>query len=113
MTCKGTALSLKAASVAAQIGGSRKRCARNMTANSAQFAAREIAIDDLDLVHASKKGDVAAFKQLAKRYSRRFLRISQGVTRHREDSEDAVQEVLLKAFQIWRLSEKTPNSQPG
>src|SRR5580704_8842126 len=66
-----------------------------MSAHSAQFAT----CNDLDLVHASKKGDVAAFEQLVKRYDRRLLRISQTVTRNREDSEDAVQEALLKAFQ--------------
>src|SRR5260370_5535571 len=66
-----------------------------MNANSAQFAAS----NDLDLVHASKNGDAAAFEQLVKRYDRRLLRISQTVTRNREDSEDAVQEALLKAFQ--------------
>src|SRR5580704_3469159 len=66
-----------------------------MNANSAQFAAS----NDLDLVRASKMGDAAAFEQLVKRYDRRLLRISQTVTRNREDSEDAVQEALLKAFQ--------------
>jgi RNA polymerase sigma-70 factor (ECF subfamily) len=66
-----------------------------MNANSTQFAAS----NDLDLVHASKKGDAAAFEQLVKRYDRRLLRISQTVIRNREDSEDAVQEALLKAFQ--------------
>jgi RNA polymerase sigma-70 factor (ECF subfamily) len=70
-----------------------------MTANSPQFAARDVASDDLDLVHASKKGDIAAFELLVKRYDRRLLRISQSVTHNREDSEDAVQEALLKAFQ--------------
>src|SRR5258707_6948472 len=66
-----------------------------MNANSAQFAAS----NDLDLVHASKKGDVAAFEELVKRYDRRLLRISQTVTSNREDSQDAVQEAFLKAFQ--------------
>ena len=66
-----------------------------MSANSAQFAAG----NDLDLVHASKQGDADAFEQLVKRYDRRLLRISQTVTHNREDSEDAVQEALLKAFQ--------------
>lgn len=60
---------------------------------------REAASDDLDLVHACKKGDATAFEQLVKRYGRRLLRISQTVTRNREDSEDAVQEAFLKAFQ--------------
>ena len=70
-----------------------------MTANSAQFAANKVASADLDLVHASKKGDAAAFEQLVKRYDRRVLRIAQSITRNREDSQDAVQEALLKAFQ--------------
>ena len=70
-----------------------------MTANSAQFAVKEVASDDLALVHASQKGDVYAFEQLVKRYDRRLLRISQTVTHNKEDSEDAVQEALLKAFE--------------
>ncbi|HSY93684.1 MAG TPA: sigma-70 family RNA polymerase sigma factor [Candidatus Binatus sp.] len=76
-----------------------------MNVNSAQFAASS----DLDLVHASKKGDVAAFEQLVKRYDRRLLRISHTVTRNREDSEDAVQEALFKAFQ--NLAEFREDSQ--
>jgi RNA polymerase sigma-70 factor (ECF subfamily) len=71
----------------------------NMTANSAQFAVREAACDDLDLVHASKNGDVAAFEQLVKRYDRKLLRIAQSVTHNTEDSQDAVQEAFLKAYQ--------------
>ena len=76
-----------------------------MNASSVQFAAS----NDLDLVHASKNGDVSAFEQLVKRYDRRLLRISQTVTRNREDSEDAVQEALLKAFQ--NLAEFREDSQ--
>src|ERR1700724_1759447 len=70
-----------------------------MTTNSAQSAAREVASDDLDLVRASKKGDATAFEQLVRRYDRRLVRISQTITRNRADSEDAVQEAFLKAFQ--------------
>jgi RNA polymerase sigma-70 factor (ECF subfamily) len=80
-----------------------------MAANSTQFAVREVAGDDLELVHETKKGDVAAFEQLVKRYDRRLLRISQTVTCNREDSEDAVQEALLKAFQ--NLAEFREDSQ--
>jgi len=76
-----------------------------MNADSTQFAVR----NDLELVHASKKGDAAAFEQLVKRHDRRLLRISQTVTRNREDSEDAVQEALLKAFQ--NLAEFREDSQ--
>ena len=70
-----------------------------MAAHSAQFAVREVASDDLDLVHASKNGDVAAFEQLVKRYDRKLLRIAQSVTHNREDSQDVVQEAFLKAYQ--------------
>src|ERR1700680_870747 len=70
-----------------------------MAANSTQFEVRAVATDDLDLVHASKNGDIAAFEQLVKRYDRRLLRIALHVTHNREDSQDAVQEAFLKAFQ--------------
>jgi RNA polymerase sigma-70 factor, ECF subfamily len=70
-----------------------------MTADSAQIAVTTVASDDLDLVHASKNGDVAAFEQLVKRYDRKLFRIAQHITHNREDSEDAVQEAFLKAFQ--------------
>jgi RNA polymerase sigma-70 factor (ECF subfamily) len=55
--------------------------------------------DDMDLVHACKNGDVAAFEQLVKRYDRKLFRIAQSVTHNREDSQDAVQEAFLKAYQ--------------
>src|SRR5580658_387943 len=71
----------------------------NMTVDSAEFAVTAVANDDLDLVHASKNGDVAAFEQLVKRYDRRLLRIAQHVIHNREDSQDAVQEAFFKAFQ--------------
>jgi RNA polymerase sigma-70 factor (ECF subfamily) len=70
-----------------------------MTADSAQFALQAVAGDDLDLVQATKNGDVAAFEQLVKRYDRRLFRIAQSVTHNREDSQDAVQEAFLKAYQ--------------
>jgi RNA polymerase sigma-70 factor (ECF subfamily) len=70
-----------------------------MTADSAQLAVTTVASDDMDLVHASKNGDVAAFEQLVKRYDRKLFRIAQHITHNREDSEDAVQEAFLKAFQ--------------
>jgi RNA polymerase sigma-70 factor (ECF subfamily) len=70
-----------------------------MTAKSAQFGIRAGTYDDLVLVQASKNGDVAAFEQLVKRYDRKLFRIAQSVTHNREDSQDAVQEAFLKAFQ--------------
>src|ERR1022692_1160687 len=70
-----------------------------MTTASAQFAVSTVASDDLELVHASKNGDVAAFEELVKRHDRKLLRIAQHITHNREDSQDAVQEAFLKAFE--------------
>src|SRR5580704_3769774 len=70
-----------------------------MTAEPAQFGVRVETSDDLTLVQASKNGDVAAFEQLVKRYDRKLFRIAQSVTHNREDSQDAVQEAFLKAYQ--------------
>ena len=71
----------------------------NMTIDSAELVVTAVASDDLDLVHASKNGDVTAFEELVKRYDRKLLRIAQSVTQNKEDSQDAVQEAFLKAFQ--------------
>jgi RNA polymerase sigma-70 factor, ECF subfamily len=70
-----------------------------MTADSGQLAVRAAESDDLELVHASKNGDVAAFEQLVKRYDRKLLRIAQSVTHNTEDAQDAVQDAFLKVFQ--------------
>ena len=70
-----------------------------MTVDSAQFAERDVADNDLDLVHATTNGDIAAFEQLVSRYDRKLLRIAQSITHNREDSQDAVQEAFLKAYQ--------------
>ena len=80
-----------------------------MAAHSTQFEVTAVAGDDLDLVHASKNGDVAAFEQLVKKYDRQLLRISQSVTHNREDSQDAVQEAFFKAYQ--KLAEFREDSQ--
>jgi RNA polymerase sigma-70 factor (ECF subfamily) len=89
--------------VAASVGSTKvlfsEAPGTNMTADSAQLAVKTMASDDLNLVHASKNGDVAAFEQLVKRYDRKLFRIAHHVTHNREDAEDVVQEAFLKAFQ--------------
>jgi hypothetical protein len=50
-----------------------------MTVGPAEFAVTALASDDLDLVHASKNGDVTAFEQLVARYDGELLRIAQHV----------------------------------
>ena len=70
-----------------------------MATSRTQFEATVEASGDMDLVHACKNGDVAAFEQIVKRYDRKLFRIAQSVTHNREDSQDAVQEAFFKAYQ--------------
>src|SRR6267143_3303588 len=50
------------------------------------------------LVQAAKAGQSTAFAALCERYTQQLLRAAHRITRNREDSEDAVQEALLRAF---------------
>lgn len=70
-----------------------------MHQTSGKTAVAERTSDDLALVHATKLGDIHAFEQLVGRYDARLLRIARRLTRNHEDSQDVVQETLLKAFQ--------------
>ncbi len=46
-----------------------------------------------------RRVDVSAFEELVERYDCKLLRIAEHITHNREDSQDAVQEAFLKAFQ--------------
>jgi RNA polymerase sigma-70 factor (ECF subfamily) len=71
----------------------------NRKTDSAELAGTGVASDDLDLVYATRNGDLSAFEQLVGRYDCKLLRIAQHVTHNREDSQDAVQESFMKALQ--------------
>ena len=53
---------------------------------------------DESLVEAAKAGHASAFATLCERYMQQTLRATYRITRNREDSEDAVQDALLRAF---------------
>ena len=69
-----------------------------MTPEFAHSEVKTNASDELDLVHACKRGNPAAFETLVKRYDGKLLRIANSVTHNIEDSQDAVQEAFLKAY---------------
>ncbi len=50
------------------------------------------------LVEAAKRGHSPAFGTLCQRYARQLFRATHRITRNREDSEDAVQDALMRAF---------------
>ena len=51
-----------------------------------------------NLVKAAKSGQSSAFATLCQRHAPQLLRATHRITRNREDSEDAVQDALLRAF---------------
>jgi RNA polymerase sigma-70 factor, ECF subfamily len=70
-----------------------------MNTDLTQFVESPVVNGDLDLVHATQGGDVSAFEELVERYDRKLFRIAEHITHNREDSQDAVQEAFLKAFE--------------
>lgn len=54
--------------------------------------------EELALVDAAKRGEIAAFEELVRRYDRNVFRIAQHITQNREDAEDVVQDAFLKAY---------------
>ena len=62
--------------------------------------------EDVELVHAAKAGNLAAFDELVKRYDRQLFRVALHITRNREDAQDAVQEAFLKAYEHLALFEE-------
>jgi RNA polymerase sigma-70 factor (ECF subfamily) len=54
--------------------------------------------DDLDLVHRSQTGDSIAYEELVRRYHGKIYGLIYSMTSNREDAEDLVQEVFVKAW---------------
>jgi RNA polymerase sigma-70 factor (ECF subfamily) len=75
----------------------------NLTISNANRKPSSIASEsrecpDTHLVEAAKAGHSSAFTTLCERYAQQLLRAAFRITRNREDSEDAVQDALMRAF---------------
>src|SRR5215813_10775364 len=53
---------------------------------------------EIELVHSTKRGDMNAFEELVRRYTKRVFCIAHLITRCREDAEEVSQETFLKVF---------------
>jgi RNA polymerase sigma factor (sigma-70 family) len=60
---------------------------RGLAANSDEY-----------LLSVAKKGEHSAFIELSRRHTPRILRVLTRITKNRDDTEDAMQETLMKAF---------------
>ena len=54
--------------------------------------------DDIELVHAAKRGEVEAFDKLVNRHSALVFRVVRHIVPSVEDAEDVVQDAFLSAF---------------
>ncbi len=59
----------------------------------------EITPPDTELVEAARGGDLQAFDELMQRYHGRIYALLYHMTSNKEDAEDLLQEVFLKAYQ--------------
>lgn len=53
---------------------------------------------DVELVNRAREGDYSAYEELIRRYQRRVYSLVYNMTSHKEDAEDLVQEVFVKAY---------------
>ena len=53
---------------------------------------------DRELVAKSSRGDLAAYDELVRRYQTRIYSLAYNMTSNKEDAEDMVQDVFVKAF---------------
>jgi len=59
-------------------------------------------LDDTALVHRSRKGDMAAYDELIRRYQERIYATIYHMTANHEDANDLAQETFIKAYQALR-----------
>jgi RNA polymerase sigma-70 factor (ECF subfamily) len=72
---------------------------KNQTSTALPHMPDRLALaDELDLVVEATNGSNDAVEQLVDRYEGRIFRLAQNITSNREDAEDVVQNVFLKAF---------------
>jgi RNA polymerase sigma-70 factor (ECF subfamily) len=64
---------------------------------------RELAeSSDANLVEWSRRGEVAAYGELVRRYQKKIYALVYNMTSNREDAEDLVQDVFVKAYAALR-----------
>jgi RNA polymerase sigma-70 factor (ECF subfamily) len=63
-----------------------------------QFEPQQPQLSDDQLLAEARCGDGLAFSQLCQRYSSMLRRRIFSIVRHREDTEDVLQETLLSAY---------------
>jgi RNA polymerase sigma-70 factor, ECF subfamily len=75
-----------------------KGVAASASAISAPLSRRAKGEEEQELVRMAQNGTEAAFEELVRRHQQRVFALVGGILRRREDVEDVVQQVFLKAY---------------
>ncbi|HWC95153.1 MAG TPA: sigma factor, partial [Candidatus Sulfopaludibacter sp.] len=70
------------------------------------------AVEDADLIHKARKGDVDAFNLLVSRWDRRVYNYILRLVNSREDALDLSQDTFLKAYQNLKKLEDVSRFAP-
>jgi RNA polymerase sigma factor (sigma-70 family) len=65
-------------------------------------AAASAAVDEMELVRKARRGDLASYDQLVRRYQERIYATIYHMTANHEDANDLAQEAFIKGFQALR-----------
>jgi RNA polymerase sigma factor RpoE len=65
-------------------------------------AASPAQVDEIELVQRARKGDLAAYDDLVRRYQERIYATIYHMTSNHEDANDLAQEAFIKAFQALK-----------
>ena len=61
-----------------------------------------VPVEEMDLVKRARKGDLAAYDELVRRYQERIYATVYHMTANHEDANDLAQEAFIKAFQALK-----------
>ena len=68
----------------------------------AEAAAAAVPVEELELVNRARRGDLAAYDDLVRRYQERIYATIYHMTANHEDANDLAQEAFIKAFQALK-----------
>ena len=60
-------------------------------------------VEEMELVKRARKGDLAAYDELVRRYQERIYATVYHMTSNHEDANDLAQEAFIKAFQALKI----------
>jgi RNA polymerase sigma factor RpoE len=80
----------------------RRKAARPVDGPPASPAEQPVPVEEIELVRRARRGDLAAYDNLVRRYQERIYATIYHMTSNHEDANDLAQEAFIKAFRALR-----------